>query len=282
MAIDLVAKYLPYVDEIFATESKHSLVTNNEFSWNGAHSVKIYKVSTSEMNDYDRNGANGTWSRYGTPKDLNATTKELDLKKDRSFTYIIDKLDNEETGSVLNGSSTLARQQREVVIPEVDEYVFGVMCSEAESYEDDLPAAVAITADNIYELIVSATEALDNAEVPESGRVLLVTPGVYRLMKECPKIVMNTDIGADMRLRGVIANIDGAAVVKVPESRLPEGFGFMMAHPCATVAPKKLEDYKQHEDPPGINGTLCEGRICYDAFVLPNKHKAIYYQKVTA
>ena len=93
---------------------------------------------------------------------------------------------------------------------------------------------------------------------------------------------METDIAEDMRLRGVISNLDGAAVIKVPAVRLPENFGFMLAHPCATVAPTKLEDYKVHEDPPGISGSLVEGRICYDAFVLDNKVKAIYYQEQMA
>ena len=89
---------------------------------------------------------------------------------------------------------------------------------------------------------------------------------------------METDIGNDLRLKGVISNLDGANVIKVPAGRLPEGFGFMLAHPSATVAPTKLEDYKIHKDPPGISGDLVEGRICYDAFVLENKVKAIYYQ----
>ena len=93
---------------------------------------------------------------------------------------------------------------------------------------------------------------------------------------------METDITAEMRLRGVISNLDGAAVIKVPAVRLPENFGFMLAHPCATVAPTKLEEYKIHQDPPGISGSLVEGRICYDAFVLENKTKAIYYQERTA
>ncbi|MFR7958918.1 MAG: hypothetical protein ACLU6P_00110 [Roseburia intestinalis] len=53
-----------------------------------------------------------------------------------------------------------------------------------------------------------------------------------------------------------------------------------MCHPCATVAPTKLEDYKIHQDPPGISGSLVEGRICYDAFVLDNKKTAIYYQEL--
>jgi hypothetical protein len=52
----------------------------------------------------------------------------------------------------------------------------------------------------------------------------------------------------------------------------------MVVHPCATVAPTKLESYKTHQDPPGLSGALVEGRIVYDAFVLENKAKAIYYQ----
>ncbi len=92
---------------------------------------------------------------------------------------------------------------------------------------------------------------------------------------------METDIGNDMRLRGVISNLDGCSVIKVPKTRLPKNFGFMMAHPCATAAPTKLEDYKIHQDPPGISGELVEGRICYDAFVLDNKKEAVYYQAQT-
>ena len=69
------------------------------------------------------------------------------------------------------------------------------------------------------------------------------------------------------------------SVVRIPSARLPEDFGFMMCHPCACVAPTKLEDYKIHMDPPGISGSLVEGRIVYDAFILDNKKKAIYYQE---
>lgn len=275
MAIELVTKYLPYVDEIFTTESKKSLLTNQDFNWIGAHAVKVYKISTAAMNDYSRNA--GT-SRYGTPKDLDATTEELTLKKDRSFTFVVDKLDKDETNDQLAAASALARQTREVVVPEVDKYTYGVMIENAGTK----PEAVALTAENIYSEIIKANNALDNAEVPETGRVLVVTPDTYLLMKQCKDITMETDIGNDLRLKGVISNLDGLNVIKVPKNRLAENFGFMIAHPCATVAPTKLESYKTHQDPPGISGELVEGRICYDAFVLKNKAKAIYYQAVTA
>ena len=273
--IDLVTKFLPLVDEKFTTESKKSLLTNNDFNWTGAHSVKVYKVSTSGMNDYDRSASNTeNWSRFGPVAGLDAVTEEMVMKKDRSFTFAIDKLDSDETAQQLQAASALERQMREVVIPEVDSYTYAVMCENAGIK----PAAMELSAASICVEIMKANTALDNAEVPETGRIIVVTPDTYLLMKQSADIFLNTDIAEEMRLKGVIAMLDGAKVIKVPANRLPEGFGFMIAHPVATVAPTKLEDYRIHQDPPGISGSLVEGRICYDAFVLDNKKNAIYYQ----
>lgn len=277
MARELVTKYLPYVDELFTQESKKSILTNNDFSFDGAKTVKLYKISTSEMNDYGRNGAaTGNWSRYGAVKDLDATTETATLKRDRSFTFVIDALDQNQTGETLAGASALARQVREVVVPEVDTYTYGVMCAGA----GHKPDAVSLTKDNIYDEIIKASAALDDALVPEEGRVLTVTPAVYLLMKKSKDIVMETETGADMRIKGVIGNLDGAMVIKIAASRLPEDFGFMLSHKSACCAPTQLEDYNTHENPPGINGTLVEGRIVYDAYVFENKKNGIYYQTI--
>ena len=147
MAIELAEEYLPYVDEQFSTESKKALVTNQDFSWAGAHTVKIYKVSTGTMNDYGRKGAVGeNWSRYGNVQSLDATTQIMTLRNDRSFTFAIDALDAEETAGNLEAATALARQIRQVVIPEVDTYTFNQMCINA----GNKPAAAALTKDNIY------------------------------------------------------------------------------------------------------------------------------------
>lgn len=119
-----------------------------------------------------------------------------------------------------------------------------------------------------------------HAEVPASGRVLILTPTAYTLLKQSKATFDNQDIGAELRKKGVIAQLDGLNVVKIASNRLPEKFGFMIAHPVATVAPVKLAEYKIHLDPPFLSGSLVEGRIYYDAFVLENKAKAIYYQAI--
>ena len=60
------------------------------------------------------------------------------------------------------GASALARQTREVVIPEVDNYTYGVMCAKAWHK----PETIELTAENIYDEIIKASAALDDALVP--------------------------------------------------------------------------------------------------------------------
>lgn len=281
MSVELTTKFAPQTDELFKAESKVSLLTNTDFDWTGAHAIKLYKISTAPMNDYSRNRSTEPadsegLSRYGKLLDLSATTEELLLKHDRSFIFNVDKLDQDETQQQLEAGTALARELREVVVPEVDANVYTVMTAGA----GHKPAAAALTKSNIYAAVLAASQALDDAEVPETERVLVVTPATYALLKQAVEFD-HTEIGAEMRARGVVAMIDGAAVVKVPAIRLPEKFGFMLCHPSATVAPVKLEDFGIHDDTPLSSGTIVTGRVCYDAFVLDNKKAGIYYQATT-
>ena len=282
MSIALVKKYAPYTDELFKAESKISLLTNTDFDWTGAHTVAVWKIGTVPMNDYSRNRGSdydeesvATLSRYGKIIDLAAQTEEMMLTKDRSFIFNVDRLDEDETAGQVAAASALARELREVVVPEVDAYAYNVMVTKAGTKA----TAAALTKENVYTSILAGSEALDAAEVPDTERVLVVTPAAYTLLTQSTTF-HSTDVGAEMKLKGVVGILDGMAVIKVPASRLPENFGFMIAHPSATVAPVKLEDYGTHNDTPLSSGTIVTGRICYDAFVLDNKAKGIYYHPI--
>lgn len=272
--MEYATQFQPYTDEQFSAESDLSLITNQDFDFVGAHEVKIYKISTGTLNDYDRAGTGSNLSRYGKIESLDATTESFLLRNDKSFTFAIDKLDQDETKQQLEAASALARQNREIVIPTIEAYTYNQMATNAGTKA----TAAELTKDNIYDDVLTANATLDDALCPPTGRCLIVNPTVYNLLKKSADIAMNTDIGNDIRLKGVIATLDGMNVIKVPAARLPKDFGFMVCHPSATVAPKKLESYQTHVDPPFISGSLVEGRIVYDAFVLENKAKGIYYQ----
>lgn len=272
MAINLAEKYSDKVDERFATESKTSLVTNKDYEFVGAKTIKILSVGVAEMNDYGRN-TEGT-SRYGTVKDLSTEEQEATMEKDRSFTFAIDKMDEDETLGALNAGKALARQLREVVMPEVDTYTYGKMVAGAGTSKVEV-----ITEENAYDELVEAGSVLDENEVPVEGRVCTCTPAFYSLIKKDKKAVLDTEIGQDMKIKGVVSNLDGALMQKVPSKLLPANQNFVLAHPIATTQAIKLAEYKIHTDVPGVSGSLVEGRIYYTAFVRKNKKKAIYSHK---
>ena len=279
MAINLVTKFSPLVDERFEVESKTSLVTNKDYDFIGAHSIKIYSVDTAEMNDYGRNatisndeGNSHVLSRYGVIKDLSTSIQEVSMEQDRSFIFVIDKEDEDETLGALNAGSALARQLREVVIPEVDTYTYAKMASNAGHTE----YGQTITKSNAYEKLTDATEYMDEKKVPANGRVAVVTPAFYKLLKQDSNAVLETEVGQDMRVKGVIANMDGMIIQKVVSSLLPTNINFMVAHKIATTQAIKLAEYDVIDGGALASGKIVKGRIYYTAFVRNNKKNAIY------
>ena len=266
--INYADKYSNILDEKFKVESKSDIAVNQDYDFVGAKTVKIQSVNTVELSNYTRSGSN----RYGTPNELDNAIQEMTMSQDKSFTFTIDKMNEDETNGALNAGKALNRQIRERVIPAVDAYRFGVMANNAGHKE-----TLTLSASNVYGAIVDATSYLDDREVPMDGRILVVTSATYGLMKKSKDIVMETEVGMDMKIKGVIGSLDGMTIVKVPSNRLPEGFQFLITHRVATTAPVKLAEYKIHTDAPGISGSLVEGRVYYDAFVLDNKKDAIYY-----
>lgn len=265
---DYAAKYSNAVDEKFRGEAKSEETINHDYDFVGAKTVKVYRIETSAMGDYARTGSN----RYGTPEELDAAADEMTMTQDRSFTFTIDKMNEDETAGALQAGSALARQLEEVVIPEIDGYRFAAMATGAGTKETGT-----LTKETIAPAITAATEVMDDERVPITNRFLVVTSAVYKLMKDSKDIALDTDVGQDMKLKGVIAYFDGMDVIKVSSKDMPANANFIAGHTSATVAPVKLAEYKIHDNAPGISGSLVEGRVYYDAFVLTNKKKGLYY-----
>lgn len=224
------------------------------------------------MNDYGRN-TEGT-ARYGTVKDLSTAEQEVAMEKDRSFTFAIDKMDEDETLGALNAGTALARQINEVVIPESDKYVYAKMVTNAGT-----TATETLTSENTYDALATGNAVQDEASVPEQGRIAIFNPIAYKNLKADEKAVLDTEVGQEMRIKGVVGEMDGTLIQKVPARLLPANVNFILAHPVATTFAVKLAEYKIHEDAPGVSGSLVEGRVYYTAFVRNNKKSAIYVSK---
>lgn len=270
MAQNLATKFSSVVDERFAKEMLTAAAVNNDYEFEGVQTVKVYSISTVAMGDYTRSGAN----RYGTPAELDDTVQTMTLTKDRAFTFTIDKGNAEDQVGAKNEGKALSRQINERVIPEIDTYRLAKLATEGTA-----STAAAITKSNAYSAFLDGTATLDDASVPDSGRICFCTADFYKFLKQDPSFIQASDLAQEMLVKGQIGEVDGVAIVKVPSSRMPENVAFILTHNVAMVSPIKLAEYKVHDNPPGINGKLVEGRIYYDAFVLDSKASAVYVHK---
>lgn len=277
---DLASKYSQKVDEAFQRAALAPQVTNKDYEWTGVDTVKVYSIPVVELNDYKRSGAN----RYGTPDELGNKTQTMTIRKDRSWTFTIDKLNKNQSMMVMDAGKAIARQLALKVIPEVDTYTFRQIAENAGASD-----ATAATLKNAYGLFLEAQEELGNKDVPDEGRVALISYHFAGLLKQDVAFMRDCDTTQKALFKGELGMIDGCRIVRVPAKRLPSvtsgegssavttGADFILTHPIACVAPTILSEYKVHTDVPGISGWLCEGRISYDAFVLDNKKDAIFY-----
>lgn len=268
MAIDYASKYSPIVDEAFTLGSLTGGFISDQYDWIGVETVKVYSIPTVSMNNYSLTGT----SRYGTPSELQNNAQELKIKKDRSFTFTIDRKSYDDTMFTMEAGKALGRQINEVVIPEVDKYRITKIVANAKSAN---VVTASTTTSTAYAAFLAVQEILDDAKVPVGGRRCLVTPGFLNKIKQDDAFTKKGDMATKMAINGLVGEIDGVAIVKAPTSYFPTNVDFVIVNPVAVVGPIKLETYKIHTDAPGINGALVEGRIRYDAFVLNAKADAI-------
>ena len=269
--INLATKYVREVDERWALESQAALVTGNGFIYKGDQTFVIYSIPYAPLNDYVRNGSN----RYGSPNDLSRNIQTVHVTQDKAFTFTIDRGDKVQSEYVSDPGKSLAREIKEVIVPNYDRYCFRVMVDSAE--ENGHNASTEITKANAHEMLLNGVEHMSDRNVPIDNCYAFCTYRYANLLMQDSSFIRNGDASQKLLEKGEIGMVDGVRIVRVPYSRLPSGSAFLLVHKDACVAPRQLEEYKTHVDPPGYSGTLCEGRVLYDCFVLDEKADGIYY-----
>lgn len=278
MAVNLAEKYSKKVDERFKLKSLTEGIVNHDYDWDGVKTVKIYSIPTVALNDYSRTGTN----RYGTPAELEDSVQEATLSQDKSFTYTIDKGNQVDQMNVKGAGKSLQREIDEVIVPTKDKYRMFKIAKAAIDNGGTNTTPGAITASNAYSEFLDGQVYLDNKKVPTTGRVAMIKASVYKYLKLDDSFVKASDIAQKFLINGQVGEIDGVKLVKAPDSYFPESVDFFITHPSVTVAAEKLAEYKIHDNPPGINGNLVEGRVYYDAFVLDSKKDGCYAHRNSA
>ncbi len=268
MAQNLAVKYSPKVAERFSTISLTESAVNNDYDWAGVTTVNVYSVDTVAMGNYTRSGDD----RYGALNDAGTTKQALTLARDRAFTTVIDRRNNDESQGVLDAGKFLARQIREVVTPEIDIYRLAALNTAAiANGKDNVTTDAAVSTTNAYSNFLLLQDSLSDDLVPLEGRVAFMNSAYYSALKRSDMILASNDAYNDRAQARPFPTIDGVRIVVCPASYMPSVTALILTHPSVMVSPMVLTQYITHDNPRGINGNVVEGRVVYDAFVLTAK-----------
>lgn len=276
MAQNYAAKYQKTIDEVFRINSVTDIVINKgiRLDFEGVNSVTIYGVSTVSETAYVRSGTN----RFGSLVELDTTKQTFVLSQDRAFTYSIDRGNYEDSMMVTEAGSTLQRQLEVVCVPNTDIYRLATLS--AYAIANSQSTTLALTSSNIYISFLARQQTLDDARVPADGRVAFVTPATYALLKQDPNFIKPSNMAQEMLIKGVVGDVDGVTIVKVPTSYLPANTGFILVHETVLVAPHKFDTFRILKEVQGVDGWVVEGRRYYDAFVPANHGVALALHKI--
>lgn len=269
MAINLAKKASEKTADRFKLASVTEGLFTAEYNWTGVATVQVYTIDNLPLQTYNRAAVSG--SRFGNLTEVGDTVQEMTVEDEPCFNGAIDKSNNTSQLQIKAAGKVLRQNVDEVIIPYVDAYRLDKLATGAGIKQ----YSVSFTKSTAMEKIALLGAAMSNAKVPKEGRVLYIGETAAVQMKLADQVVGLEVAGAKAIVNGVCGMIDGNQVKVVPDSYLPTGVVFMIVKKGVAVAPKKVETFRIITDDKDIDGSIVQGHLLQDCFVLEAKENGI-------
>lgn len=194
---------------LYALEKAHvatNLVNRNyegEIS-NHGDTVHINTIGAITVKSYTKN------TDIADPEVLSTTDQSLVIDQSKYFNFQVDDVDKVQAAGEL--VDTAMGRAAYALADVSDAYLFGVIAAGAAAGNTigSAAAPVALTASNVYENIVKLKTKLDKANVPNTGRTIVVPPDVHSLLLLDDRFAKSTaTAGQEALINGLVGRIAG-------------------------------------------------------------------------
>ena len=255
--------------------------SNLNVTFLNAQTIKLPRLTLSGYKDHTRTpGFNaGTLSNSWEPKKL---------EHDRDIEFFVDPMDIDETNMTLSVANIQNTFETEQAIPEKDCYRFSKMHTELTSYSGRIDHTV-ITAANFLEAFDEEMARMDEASVPEEGRILYVTPAMKKIVKEAEGLQRVMTVTSPNTVNRNVHSLDDVDIKMVPSSRMKTVYdfsdgckpgsaakqiNFILVHTSCVIARDKysyIHLFTPGSDSRTADGYLYQNRNFGDLFLLEQK-----------
>ncbi|GAF14921.1 main capsid protein Gp34-like protein [Bacillus sp. JCM 19046] len=267
--------------EGLAFSALYSTPNNANIKWVGAKTIHIPNITTGGFQDVDRDIMGDTTRRVD-----NAWIPKT-LEHDRKYKTLVDPMDIDETKMALSIANITRVFNNEHKIPEMDKYMASKLFTEYESLGEEVDTTE-ITEATALSVFDDMMEQLDEAEVPQEGRILYVRPAVKKVLKNAESIQKQREVsGTSGAINRNVRSLDEVTIVTVPTSRMKTLYNFadgavpaanardinmILIHPSAVISPQKYENVSIAEPSAITDGkSVYFERKYWDVFIIEQK-----------
>ena len=194
---------------LYALEKSHvatNLVNRNYEGViaNQGDTVHINSIGAVTVKDYTRN------SNIADPEILTTSDQTLEIDQAKYFNFQVDDVDKAQiSGDIID---TAMGRSAYALADVSDAFLLKTIANGAASANKIGAKATltALTASNVYENIVKMRTLLDKANVPTTGRTIVVPPEVYALLLLDDRFAKSgSDSGQNALLNGMVGRVAG-------------------------------------------------------------------------
>lgn len=203
--------------------------SNQQVRFINAQTIKLPRMTVSGYKDHTRTpGFNaGSLSNDWEPKKL---------EHDRDVEFWIDPLDIDESNLTLSVANIQNTFETEQAIPEKDSYRYSKLHAELTVYSGRIDSTV-ITAANFLEAFDEEMARMDEAGVPEEGRLLYVTPDMNKIVREAEGLQRVMTVTSPSTVNRNVHSLDNVIIKMVPAARMKTKYDFTTG--CTAAADAK-------------------------------------------
>lgn len=183
--------------------------------YNGGNTIKIPKLSTNGLGDYDR--ANGYAS--------GAITFEYETKtmtQDRSRSFLLDAMDVNETNFVATAGAVMSIFQKENVIPEIDAYRYSSLAAQLIA-KNKANYGYEATAETIMKTLKTEIDTIRDI-TGDVNLVCSISRLVLSLLEQGTRLEKVQFTSGDIITE--VSSIDGVPLLPVPSARMKTKYVF--------------------------------------------------------
>lgn len=204
--------------------------------------VKINTIGTVTVGDYTKN------ADMSAPQDLSGTQTTLTINQSKYFNFQIDDVDKAQTNPKLMSQAMV--ESAYALRNTADQFIASTMVAGVKTGNtignDTTPETV--TAENAIDLLVDLGTILDEANVPEDGRWVILPPWYHAMIEKSPKFQYTSENMSSVVRNGVVGRIAGFDVMKsnnVPNTA-KEKYKILAGHGIATTYAEQINDVEAY------------------------------------